>query len=193
MTLANLRIESAINGLESRTLGTLTTDHVTIDGASSRGLWLLAGAPTLDTVAVANVAGTGIRIEVSASPTLTRCVVRCRNACIEAACGDGVVRDGVEECDDGNVAPGDGCSPGCRSEFTPPDAGPGGPWGDRWGDRARARRWRLLRDLGPEHGGEPAADRAGAAAGAPPPPGPLTALSRRTCWRRSRTGSGRRS
>ena len=53
----------------------------------------------------------------------------CRYNCIDAACGDGVVRDGVEECDDGNVTPGDGCSPACHVEGgTDPDE-PGGGGG----------------------------------------------------------------
>ena len=39
-----------------------------------------------------------------------------------ATCGDGVLDDG-EQCDDGNLAAGDGCSPTCRIE---PTAGGGG-------------------------------------------------------------------
>ncbi len=41
-------------------------------------------------------------------------------ACRATACGDGVV-EGIEACDDGGVAPGDGCDAACRSE---------GPCGD---------------------------------------------------------------
>jgi cysteine-rich repeat protein len=31
-------------------------------------------------------------------------------------CGDDVVADPIEECDDGGLVPGDGCSPTCRFE-----------------------------------------------------------------------------
>ena len=34
----------------------------------------------------------------------------CTNGCTVAACGDGIVRAGVEQCDDGNLAAGDCCS-----------------------------------------------------------------------------------
>jgi cysteine-rich repeat protein len=37
----------------------------------------------------------------------------CLNGCSVAACGDGFVRNGVEECDDGNHDNGDGCSSVC--------------------------------------------------------------------------------
>ncbi|MCY1062210.1 DUF4215 domain-containing protein [Nannocystis sp. SCPEA4] len=40
----------------------------------------------------------------------------CTLACELAACGDGLVRDDVEQCDDGNLAPGDGCDPDCQFE-----------------------------------------------------------------------------
>jgi MYXO-CTERM domain-containing protein len=39
-------------------------------------------------------------------------------------CGNGILEDG-EECDDGNDRPGDGCSPDCRLEDTPPGGGSG--------------------------------------------------------------------
>lgn len=38
----------------------------------------------------------------------------CTSACKLAACGDGLVQDGIEECDDGNTANGDACSAGCH-------------------------------------------------------------------------------
>ncbi|MFZ6179653.1 DUF4215 domain-containing protein [Nannocystis pusilla] len=40
----------------------------------------------------------------------------CTAGCELAACGDGLVRDDVEQCDDGNLAPGDGCDPACQFE-----------------------------------------------------------------------------
>jgi cysteine-rich repeat protein len=40
----------------------------------------------------------------------------CTLACELAACGDGLVRDDVEQCDDGNLFPGDGCDPDCQFE-----------------------------------------------------------------------------
>jgi cysteine-rich repeat protein len=40
----------------------------------------------------------------------------CTNACTIAACGDGIVQDGVEGCDDGNLDEGDGCSASCMME-----------------------------------------------------------------------------
>jgi len=35
--------------------------------------------------------------------------------CIPTACGDAII-SGIEECDDGNVIPGDGCSERCQIE-----------------------------------------------------------------------------
>jgi len=40
----------------------------------------------------------------------------CTLGCELAACGDGLVRDDVEQCDDGNLVPGDGCDPECQFE-----------------------------------------------------------------------------
>ncbi len=40
----------------------------------------------------------------------------CTNACVLAACGDGLVQDGAEGCDDGNLDDGDGCSATCTLE-----------------------------------------------------------------------------
>ncbi|MBK8264829.1 MAG: DUF4215 domain-containing protein [Nannocystis sp.] len=37
----------------------------------------------------------------------------CTNACTNAACGDGIVQEGVEACDDGNDADDDGCLADC--------------------------------------------------------------------------------
>ncbi len=47
-------------------------------------------------------------------PTGTRCALN-QPVCILDACGDGKMNDG-EECDDGNVISGDGCSAVCRFE-----------------------------------------------------------------------------
>ncbi len=38
----------------------------------------------------------------------------CRTTCRDAGCGDGVVDDGKEVCDDGNTASGDGCRADCK-------------------------------------------------------------------------------
>jgi cysteine-rich repeat protein len=46
----------------------------------------------------------------------------CTADCELAACGDGLVRDDVEQCDDGNLAPGDGCDPECQFESQGEDA-----------------------------------------------------------------------
>lgn len=40
----------------------------------------------------------------------------CTSACALATCGDGLVYLGVEACDDGNTAAGDGCDPACQLE-----------------------------------------------------------------------------
>jgi cysteine-rich repeat protein len=40
----------------------------------------------------------------------------CTNECLDAVCGDGIVRAGTEECDDGNTTSGDGCSATCELE-----------------------------------------------------------------------------
>ena len=37
----------------------------------------------------------------------------CTTSCQAAACGDGLLWDGIEDCDDGNTSGGDGCSPEC--------------------------------------------------------------------------------
>ena len=41
----------------------------------------------------------------------------CTTACRDARCGDGIVYDGVEECDDGNLDAGDGCDASCVAEI----------------------------------------------------------------------------
>jgi len=40
----------------------------------------------------------------------------CTSTCAVAACGDGFVQDGVEECDDSNTDPGDECAADCTIE-----------------------------------------------------------------------------
>ena len=40
----------------------------------------------------------------------------CTNSCLNAVCGDSIIRTGVETCDDGNVVSGDGCSSTCQVE-----------------------------------------------------------------------------
>jgi cysteine-rich repeat protein len=50
----------------------------------------------------------------------------CLTSCRPAACPDGFVREGVEECDDGNAVDGDGCNAGCVIEVCgDAAAGPG--------------------------------------------------------------------
>ncbi|WAS93208.1 DUF4215 domain-containing protein [Nannocystis punicea] len=39
----------------------------------------------------------------------------CRNSCVAAACGDGVVQMGAEACDDGNQVDDDACSNACKA------------------------------------------------------------------------------
>jgi MYXO-CTERM domain-containing protein len=48
-------------------------------------------------------------------------------SCSPAFCGDGFVRTGVEQCDDGNNISGDGCDALCKKEAAQPkpDAGAG--------------------------------------------------------------------
>jgi cysteine-rich repeat protein len=48
----------------------------------------------------------------------------CTTACVVARCGDGLLRTGVESCDDSNDANGDGCSSLCQFEidFAEPEA-----------------------------------------------------------------------
>lgn len=51
----------------------------------------------------------------------------CTTTCAVAACGDGFVQDGVEECDDANTEDGDGCAADCTNEGTATgDSGSGG-------------------------------------------------------------------
>ncbi len=47
----------------------------------------------------------------------------CTSACAVAACGDGFVQDGVEECDDSNTDDGDGCSATCTTEVSADSSG----------------------------------------------------------------------
>jgi cysteine-rich repeat protein len=51
----------------------------------------------------------------------------CRNNCMRAICGDGVVWLGVETCDDGNQFGGDGCSAQCQEEGGQINQAPGRP------------------------------------------------------------------
>jgi MYXO-CTERM domain-containing protein len=70
-------IRHAIYGLTSNALGaTVTTNDLAITSASQYGLWLRAGSPTLDTVAIASAGSRGVSVDADAAPTLTRCVVR---------------------------------------------------------------------------------------------------------------------
>lgn len=41
----------------------------------------------------------------------------CTSHCKAAVCGDGMVQQGVEECDDGNTLSGDGCDAACKIAF----------------------------------------------------------------------------
>jgi MYXO-CTERM domain-containing protein len=50
----------------------------------------------------------------------------CLTTCEAAACGDGFVQDGVEECDDGNVDAGDGCAADCTEEVAADSSGTDG-------------------------------------------------------------------
>jgi MYXO-CTERM domain-containing protein len=62
----------------------------------------------------------------------------CTSTCAVAACGDGLVQDGVEECDDGNTDDGDGCAADCTEEAattdTDTDTDSGGSGSDTDGD-----------------------------------------------------------
>ena len=49
----------------------------------------------------------------------------CLSGCVPAACGDGVIWEFVEQCDDGELLPGDGCSPECAFEPPPELCGNG--------------------------------------------------------------------
>ncbi|TSC79884.1 MAG: hypothetical protein G01um101425_361 [Candidatus Peregrinibacteria bacterium Gr01-1014_25] len=44
---------------------------------------------------------------------------RCRLDCALARCGDSILDSATEQCDDGNVVNGDGCSASCRRELSP--------------------------------------------------------------------------
>lgn len=49
----------------------------------------------------------------------------CRPGCVKQRCGDGILDDDTEDCDDGAQADGDGCSSSCHFEPTPPFCGDG--------------------------------------------------------------------
>jgi cysteine-rich repeat protein len=55
----------------------------------------------------------------------------CRSTCVQAFCGDGLVYEGVEECDDGNGKNGDGCSDLCFIEETSGTTGGGSESGSQ--------------------------------------------------------------
>ena len=57
---------------------------------------------------------TTLRIDIPCSGQYNSCFATIDNVLI-ALCGNGVV-EGVEQCDDGNTLPGDGCDPGCSIE-----------------------------------------------------------------------------
>src|SRR5262249_15002363 len=48
----------------------------------------------------------------------------CLSNCVNATCGDGFFHLGVEQCDDGNLMSGDGCSASCTVESGPGTYGP---------------------------------------------------------------------
>src|SRR5262249_52545357 len=58
----------------------------------------------------------------------------CKNDCTVNVCGDGAVRTGIEQCDDGNLANGDGCTSGCVIETGWRCPAAGGPCQGRCGD-----------------------------------------------------------
>jgi cysteine-rich repeat protein len=57
---------------------------------------------------------------------------QCRSLCTLARCGDGV-RDPVEQCDDGNTVPGDGCRADCAGRWTEMPTDTFAYLGDVWG------------------------------------------------------------
>jgi len=70
-------IQHAIFGLVTQAPGmVLQTSDLTIQSASSHGLFVRAGNPVLDGVTVIGAGNYGIYVGDSSSPTLTRCVVR---------------------------------------------------------------------------------------------------------------------
>ena len=76
-------------------------------------------------VSVETTADTGSTVDAGDGPDCIRnaeCAsgVCLDGACITGVCGDGFVDDG-EACDDGNLGPGDGCSPWCDWECDPGD------------------------------------------------------------------------
>jgi len=68
----------------------------------------------VDGVAGARVAASGQQAAVAVLPMRLVDVTVTLGA--PAVCGDGVVRPGIETCDDGNTVSGDGCSQLCREE-----------------------------------------------------------------------------
>ena len=76
VALAHTSIQHAINGLDLRSTASITTNQVTVLSPSSRGVWLRAGSPTLETFSVVGASTYGVYVDEAASPTLRSCVVR---------------------------------------------------------------------------------------------------------------------
>jgi MYXO-CTERM domain-containing protein len=70
-------IQHAIYGVMAQAPGAvLETSNLTIQSASTYGLYLRAGSPTLDRLTVVSASSAGIYVGESSSPVLTNCVVR---------------------------------------------------------------------------------------------------------------------
>jgi len=78
------------------------------------------------TIRLLNVCGNGLmeNKEACDDGLANADTAACTSMCVVAACGDGFVQDGVEECDDMNTDPDDGCAADCTIEE--PDTTTGG-------------------------------------------------------------------
>ena len=102
------------------TVGSCATDLASLkscvfDDSDTRGSDLFDGLTGLGSLVVCGdgVTGAGEDCDDGNSDNTDACL----NDCRDAFCGDGFVQDGVDQCDDGDVVPGDCCDASCQLEI----------------------------------------------------------------------------
>lgn len=88
------------------------------------------------TIRLLNVCGNGLmdKEEACDDGLANADTAACTSTCAVAACGDGFIQDGVEECDDGNTDPGDSCAADCTIEVEGTSTGADTSGGDTEAD-----------------------------------------------------------